>query len=680
MNPPPDIRRNIGIFAHIDAGKTTLTERMLFFAGVTDTLGEVDEGTTVTDWMRQEQERGITITAAAVTCHWRDHAVTIVDTPGHIDFTAEVERCLRVLDGGIAIFSGVDGVQPQSETVWRQAEHHGLPRLVFINKLDRPGADFGSVCDQIRQHLGARLLAFQLPLFMGERFAGVVDLLSGTALTYPEAEDGLHPVELPVPPAMRERVAQARAELFDAILDTDELIDRYLREGELPRPLVLAAARRAVMRRAFYPVFCGAARRNIGVQPVLDAVVDLLPSPSDIGSIVGFGVNRPDDLEERPAIPTAAAAGLVFKIAHDPVLGTLNYLRLYSGTIRQGTELLNPRLGRLLVAPRIVRMQANDAEDLEVAVAGDIVAIVGELHLGTGDTLCSPGSPLLLDAIAFPSPVIFQSLVPVTDQDHARLGEKLALLIEEDPTLSVSSDSETGETLIGGMGELHLEIALDRLRHDHGLSVVAGRPSVALRRTIVAPIQRDFQLAELNTGVSGTCSVHLAPGVAGEGVVVAVTTSTQGVAPELLLQLKAELQRALTTETMNGLAFSDIDVQVSLNLADGNAVDGRQLRSAIRAAVDSTVSRSTHLTLEPIMLLEILTPSDYTGPVLGDVQARGGEVMGLSNRGLQQHLRCEVPLSRMFGYASALRSLTRGRASCSMTFSHFGGVMSPTPA
>lgn len=646
---------------------------MLFYAGLIDVLGEVDEGTTVTDWMLQEQERGITISSAAITCPWRGHAVTIVDMPGHIDFTAEVERCLRVLDGGVAIFSAVDGVQTQSETVWQQAERHAVPCVLFINKMDRPGADFDGVCAEIGQRLRARAVPFQIPLHTGGVFRGGVDLLRGVAVTFEEADRGLRPVVSPVPGPMRAAVQRARDVLFEAIIDSDALLEQYIMTGDVPIAEALAAARRAVLCRRVFPVFCGAARQNIGVQPILDAIVDFLPSPSEMGEIVGYQVRDRGELEARDTTSTAPAAALVFKVVHHYRLGILTYLRLYSGVLRTGDQVLNPRTGAVIALPTLVRTQASDAEEIDEASAGDIVAVVGAIHAGTGDTLCAPEAPLVLEPIEFPTPVIFQALIPETDDDHDKLFEKLNNLLEEDPTLVVRSDPETGETLLGGMGELHLEVALDRLRRDHGVRVRAGKPAVVNRRTIAASGSALVAAVNQIGGEVVCCRVELAAGDVGHGVQVRVFAGADEQQPTGSAQpLFADVLRALTTETMDGVPLSDVDVLIRLDSLPANEGAWRQLRAWIRSLVSSALTKAPLVTTEPIMHLEILTPQTYVGPILGDVQARAGQVTSVCGRGTQQQLSCLIPLSRTFGYASSLRSLTHGRATCSLSFSHFG--------
>ena len=652
--------RNIGILAHIDAGKTTLTERLLFYTGVSWRLGEVDDGTAVMDWMEQEQERGITITSAATQVRWRDHVVNIIDTPGHVDFTVEVERSLRVLDGAVVVFSGVEGVQPQSETVWRQADRHGVPRLAFVNKMDRDGADFERTLEDIRQRLGAEVLAFQLPLGQGDDFRGVIDLLRREVIEHAD-ELGVQVTRGPVPDELDDEVELARELLVEAICETDDaLLERYLDHGEPPLDELVQAAHRAVCSRGLVAAFCGSAFRNKGVQPLLDAVVDLLPSP----------------LEVTPPTPGTPAEGpfaaLVFKLQADPPHGVLSFLRVYSGRIDAGTTVLNARTGEKARLGRVYRMHAMDREPVESLGAGDIVAAMG-LRAATGDTLCDPSHPVVLESIEFPEPVLHAAVEPATGDDQIKLSEALARLRAEDPSLVVRTDADTGQTILCGMGELHLEIARARLEREFGVDARFGRPQVAYRESVLAPARVEY-VHERVVGGRGQYArvvLELAPDTTdhvdlGEGL------------------LPGDLARAVRHGVEDRLArgvragFPIVGVAVRLVDATANAVDSSEhaFRQAALAAMDRLLELAGTQVLEPLMKVEVSVPEEFVGGVVGDLSARRARVQAIEAGAARHRIVAEVPLAGMFGYATRLRSLTQGRGVYGMDLDRY----EPMPA
>ncbi|WP_404980613.1 elongation factor G [Carboxydichorda subterranea] len=661
--------------AHIDAGKTTTTERILFYTGRVHRLGEVDEGSATMDWMVQERERGITITSAATSCNWREHRINIIDTPGHVDFTVEVERSLRVLDGAIAIFDAVQGVEPQSETVWRQADRYGVPRIAYVNKMDRVGADFLHVVEDIRRRLGARPVPIQLPVGAEDSFRGVVDLIANRAILY-EDDLGTRSDVIDVPAGMAEPVRAQREAMIEAIVETDdELMARYL-EGDAISPEELKRAlRKATVSGRLVPVLCGSSFRNKGVQPLLDAVVDYLPSPLDLPPVEG---TRPgsDEKAVRHASDDEPMAALAFKIQSDPFVGKLCYLRVYSGTLHAGSYVLNSSKGLKERIGRLLRMHANHREDVEVAFAGDIVAAVGLRQTGTGDTLCPEDAPILLEAPRFPEPVISQSIEPKTKADQDKLGLALQRLAEEDPTFRVQTDPETGQTLIAGMGELHLEIIVDRLLREFRVEANVGRPQVAYRETIRKKVQAEGRFIRQTGGRGqyGHVWLELEPMPPGGGFEF-VNRIVGGVIPrEFIPAVEAGVREAMQSGVLAG--YPVVDVRVSLFDGSYHEVDSSEMAFKVAGslAFKEAARRADPVLLEPIMSVEVVTPEEFLGDVIGDLNARRGHVEGMERRGNAQVIRAKVPLATMFGYATDLRSTTQGRATYTMQFAHYQEV------
>ena len=675
MSAPIETLRNIGIMAHINAGKTTLSERILYYTGVSTHMGEVDDGTATMDWMSQEQERGITIAAAATSCPWRDAVINLIDTPGHVDFTVEVERSLRVLDGAVALISAVDGVQSQTETVWRQAAHHGVPCLAFVNKLDREHKGFQEVLDDIRERLGANPVAFQLPLYDDEAFVGVVDLLGRVALRFDPATRGARIEEGPVPEDMQKGVEAARGALFDAVLDSDALIERYLAEGDLPREVFLEAARDAVLKNGIVPVFCGSAKKNIGVQPLLDAVVELLPSPKDVPAMVGTDEKGEETLLE--ASRAAPPAALAFKTLHVPKLGLLTFLRVFTGSVSTGDKLVNARSGAKLRIGRLVRVHAGEFSPVGGVEAGDIVAALGLEGVVTGDTLCAPKHRISLERIRVPSPVIFVAIEPETSDDIQRLSPALGQLLDEDPTLALERHAQTGQTVLYGMGELHLEVVLERLRADFDVSCRATRPRVAYRETIGQPAEGEGEVDRLVAGRGQFARVRLqmTPQAREAGVEV-VLAPDLNLPPDLARSALAGAKEALAHGGRSGHPVVDLGVVVTG--AEHRSVDSsdHSFRAAARLAIEDALGNAGPIMLEPMMRVVILTPEEYMGRVVGDLNARRAQITQIMARANHQVVEASTPLSTMFGYATSLRSSTQGRASCSLHFSHY----EPLPA
>lgn len=655
--------RNIGILAHIDAGKTTLTERILFIAGVSWRMGEVYDGTAVMDWMEQEQERGITITSAATRVRWCDHAINIIDTPGHVDFTVEVERSLRVLDACIVVFSAVEGVQPQSETVWRQADAHEVPRLAFVNKMDRVGADFEGAIRQIRQRLRSPAVAFQLPVFRDDEHTGAVDLLRMELVTHGDDPHRVEVTRAPVPEEYADEAWLARQLLVEAIADTDDaLLERYLEKGELTLDELVAAARRAVLQRRIVPVFCGSAFQNRGVQPLLDAVLDFLPSPLD----------RPPIDPRHPPDADAPFAALVFKLQAD-AQGVLSFLRVYSGSLAIGDTVLNVRTKKRLKLGRLYRMHAMEREELRSISAGEIVAAMGAKDTTTGDTLCDPRHPVQLESIAFPEPVLFVAVEPETDADQIKLSDSLARLREEDPTLQVRRNVETGQTILCGMGELHLEIASARLEREFGVRARFGRPQVAYREAILRSAA-GAERVDRKVGPKGFFAAVSLTIEEAEGIVVEF--GEVGISGEHQRAAEAGIRERLLRGHRAG--FPVHDILVRLVDAEENTVDScpGAFRVAGGLAVEKALASAGVVVLEPMMQVEVSVPDDYVGGVVGDLNSRRGRVTDITAQGGRQTLVAELPLASMFGYATALRSLTQGRAGYSMVLLRY----SPMPA
>ena len=665
--------RNIGIIAHIDAGKTTTTERILFYTGRTYRLGNVDEGTTVTDWMEQERERGITITAASISCTWRDVQINIIDTPGHIDFTAEVQRSLRVLDGGVVVFDAVNGVEPQSETVWRQADRYRVPRICFINKMDRVGADFERTVAMIKSRLHAHPLPIQMPIGVADSFCGIVDLIAEKALLYTD-DLGTQPQLVDIPADLRAEASRRRERLIEAIADTDDgILHKYL-EGEPIAPDELRAAlRRAVLASKLVPILCGSSLRNKGVQPLLDAIVDYLPSPLDIPPIIGI---HPDTGREEVRTPDddGPLAALVFKIVSDPYMGRLAYVRVYSGTLHTGAQLLNANKRRKERAGRLTRMYADKREDLSAIYAGDIGAVLGLKQTFTGETLTSPEAPLLLEAIQFPEPVISVAIEPKTQADQDRMSDALQRLAEEDPTFRVRTDEQTGQTLISGMGELHLEVLVDRMLREFRVGANVGRPQVAYRETITRPARAEGRFIRQTGGRGqyGHVWIEVEPLSTGQGFVFEDATVGGVIPREFVPAVQAGVQEALESGALAGFPIVDIKVR----LVDGSyhEVDSSELAFKIAGsmALKEAVQKAGPVLLEPIMRVDILVPEQYTGDIIGDLSARRGQVEGLEPHGPgMQMIHAMVPMAEMFGYAMRLRSATQGRGTFTMEFARY---------
>jgi elongation factor G len=673
--------RNIGIMAHIDAGKTTTTERILFYTGINYKIGEVHEGAATMDWMEQEQERGITITSAATTCNWKDHQINIIDTPGHVDFTVEVERSLRVLDGAVAVFDGVAGVEPQSETVWRQADRYNVPRICFVNKLDRTGANFFMCVDMIVSRLGATPLVLQLPIGLEADFLGVVDLVTMRALTWRgETMKGEDYVVEDVPADMADEVAQWREKLLETLSEADDAImEKYLEGVEPSVEEMQAAIRRATLAGKVTPVLTGSAFKNKGVQPMLDAVVAYLPSPLDIEAITGHKVGDEATIIERKPAESEPFSALAFKIMSDPHLGKLTYVRVYSGRLQSGTQVLNSTKDRKERIGKIYRMHANKREEIEGVGAGDIVAVMGLKDTTTGDTLCDSSNPVVLESMNFPAPVISVAIEPKTKGDQDKLATAIQRLAEEDPTFQVRSDEETGQTIISGMGELHLEVLVDRMRREFKVEANVGKPQVAYRETITKPVEKVEYTHKKQTGGSGQfgrviISVEPTGGI-GEGGYEFVNKVTGGRIPkEYIPSVDAGCQEAMENGVLAGYPMVDIKV----TLLDGayHEVDSSELAFKIAGsmAFKDATRRAGPVLLEPMMSVEVTTPDDFMGDVIGDLNSRRGQIQAMEERAGARVVRALVPLSEMFGYVGDLRSRTQGRASYSMQFDSYAQV------
>ncbi len=666
--------RNIGIMAHIDAGKTTTTERILFYAGRIHKMGEVHEGAATMDWMVQEKERGITITSAATTAQWRDHLINIIDTPGHVDFTVEVERSLRVLDGAVAVFDAVAGVEPQSETVWRQADRYGVPRIAFINKMDRVGADFYGSLDSIRKRLGARAVPIQLPLGAEDSFKGYYDLLTKEAVVYTDDLGTKNTETESIPAGMEELVAEHRHDLIEAVADyDDDIMHLYLDGKEPSEAQIRAALRRGTVAGHLVPVLCGAALRNRGVQPILDAVVDYLPSPADVPAVEGTDP-KTGTLVVREHDDDEPFAALAFKIQMDPQgVGKLTFFRVYSGRLRAGSGVLNASNGRKERIGRILRMHAIRREDVDEVFTGDIAAAVGLKYTTTGDTLSDEDHPILLESITFPEPVISVAIEPKTKADQDKLGIGLQRLTEEDPTFKVHTDEETGQTIIAGMGELHLEIIIDRLLREFKVDANQGKPQVAYKEAIRKPAHGVGRFIRQSGGKGqfGHAEVNVRPGEKASGFVFE-DKITQGRIPrEFIPAVEKGVREALQTGVVAGYPVLDIVV----TLVDGSyhSVDSSEMAFQVAGsmAVKDAEHKADPFLLEPIMKVDVVMPEEYLGDVMGDLASRRGHILGMEGRGTSQNVRADVPLAEMFGYATELRSMTSGRATYSMEFSHY---------
>jgi elongation factor G len=673
--------RNIGIMAHIDAGKTTTTERILYYTGRTYKMGEVHEGAAVMDWMEQEQERGITITSAATTCAWDGHVINIIDTPGHVDFTVEVERSLRVLDGAVALFDAVSGVEPQSETVWRQADKYGVPRICFINKMDRVGADFYAATRSIVDRLGGNPVAIQIPMGAESEFRGVIDLVEMNAIVWHD-EDGTEREVVEIPEEYREVAGEWHHKMLDVVAAEDEaLLDKYFADHDLDPAEIRSVIRRGTINRDFVPVMLGSAFKNKGVQPLLDAIVAYLPSPKELPPVEGFKPGREDEAITRSAEDDEPFSALAFKIMTDPYVGKLTYFRVYSGTVRKGDAVLNTTDGKKERFGRLLRMHAAKQVDIDEVHTGDIVAAVGLKHTKTGDTLSAVNAPIQLESMSFPEPVISVAIEPKTKADQDKLGEALARLAEEDPTFQVSSDEETGQTIIAGMGELHLEIIVDRLLREFKIGANVGRPQVAYRETIKKAVNKIDAKFKRQTGGSGMFAhvvVNLEPLAPGSGFEFVDAVKGGNVPREYIGAVEKGMRQALDSGILAGYPL--VDLKASLIDGSAHAVDSNEMafRIAGSMALKDAARAAGMKLLEPVMELEIVTPEDYLGDVIGDLSSRRGKVESMDQSGHGRVVKALVPLAEMFGYATDLRSRTQGRANYSMQFHSYQEV--PTAA
>jgi elongation factor G len=670
---PLERTRNIGIMAHIDAGKTTATERILYYTGITHKLGEVHEGTAVMDWMEQEQERGITITSAATTCFWGEHRINIIDTPGHVDFTAEVERSLRVLDGAVALFGAVEGVEPQSETVWRQADKYRVPRIGFVNKMDRPGADFQRVMDMMRSKLHATPVAVQLPLGTEDQFRGIIDLIAGKAILFSDYALGAEFEIEEIPEEYRETAARYRDQMLEIIADVDDhLMEKYIAGVELSASEVQAALRKGTVALKFVPVLCGAAFKNKGIQQLLDAIVAYLPSPLDIPPVKGVKQNGKEP-PLRKVSDDEPFSALVFKIMTDPFVGQLAFFRVYSGQLKSGSSVYNSTKDSTERIGRLLKMHANKREEIKEVYCGDIAAAVGLKNVSTGDTICDRQRPIVLEAIEFPAPVISVAIEPKTKADQEKLGLALDKLIREDPTFKVHTDQDTGQTIISGMGELHLEILVDRMVREFGVAANVGKPQVAYRETIrqKAESEGKFIRQTGGRGQYGHVKIVLEPLEPGKGFEFE-NEIVGGVIPrEYIAPVEHGVKEALESGVLAG--YEMVDVKVTLVDGSYHEVDSSEIAFKIAGsmAVKEAARRARPVLLEPMMRVEVVVPDEYTGDVIGDLNSRRGRVESIEPRLGSSIIQCKVPLSEMFGYSTGLRSMTQGRATYSMHFSHY---------
>jgi elongation factor G len=668
--------RNIGIMAHIDAGKTTTTERILYYTGRTYKIGEVHDGAAVMDWMVQEQERGITITSAATTTKWKDHWINIIDTPGHVDFTVEVERSLRVLDGAVAVFDGVAGVEPQTETVWRQADRFHVPRICLVNKMDRPGADFFMTVDMIRDRLGGYPLPVQIPWGREADFHGVIDLIEMKG-RYWTSEAGEHWEDREIPEELKEEAEHWRHELYEALAEFDEeVMDAYVHGGDPSPSHLRIALRKATLEGDVQPVLCGSAFKNKGIQPLLDAVVHYLPSPQDIPPVIGEDPKTGEEIERRPEDSEYFSA-LAFKIMSDPHVGRITYIRVYSGTLKSGGALLNSTRDRKERAGRLLQMHANHREDKQAVMTGDIVAVVGLRHSLTGDTLCDPEHPVRLESPTFAQPVISMAIEPKTKIDQDKLGTALHRLGEEDPTFVVRNDPDTGQTIIAGMGELHLEVLVDRMTREFRVDANVGRPQVAYRETISRPVHRHVTRYIKQTGGKGQyghVEIDLEPMGPGGGYEFVNKVKGGAIPSEFIPAVDDGIQEAMASGVLAGYPL--VDLRVILLDGSSHDVDSSEMSFKITGsiALKEAAAKAAPVLLEPIMDVEVVTPESFMGEVLGDLNSRRGRIEKLDNRGSTQFIRAQVPLSQMFGYATDLRSNTQGRATYTMQFHSYQPV------
>ncbi len=674
---PLEFYRNIGIIAHIDAGKTTTTERILYYTGKTHRVGSVDDGTTVTDWMDQERERGITIVSAAVSAEWKGYLINIIDTPGHIDFTAEVQRSLRVLDGGVVVFDAVQGVEPQSETVWRQANRYGVPRICFVNKMDRVGASYDRTLDMIQERLGANPIAMQMPIGEEAEFSGVIDLLTEKAILW-EEDMSKEPRETEIPADLANEAADLRDRMVEQVAETDdELTLKYLEGQEISVEELKASLRKAVIAGQATPVFCGTSLRNKGVQPLLDAVIDYLPSPLDIPPVVGFDPKSDEELI-RPAEETAPMSALVFKIVTDPYVGRLAYIRVYSGVIKQGSGVYNPMKRKKERVGRLIRMYADRREDIASAAVGDIAAVLGLKNSFTGDTLCDASSQIVLENITFPEPVISVAIEPKTMADQDKMGEALHKLSEEDPTFQVRNDEETGQVVISGMGELHLEVLVDRMLREFRVKANVGKPRVSFRETITRHVEKAEYRHVKQTGGHGQYGhvvLEMEPGEPGSGVIFENKITGGAIPKEYIKGVEKGVMEATDAGILGGYPVTDLIIR----LYDGSAHDVDSSEMAFRVAASFAFREGMRLgkavLMEPMMKVEAVVPEEHLGDVIGQINARRGDVQGMEVRpGSTQAVKAMVPLAEMFGYATQLRSATHGRGIFNMEFDHYAEV------
>ncbi len=668
--------RNIGICAHIDAGKTTTTERVLFYTGKSHKIGEVHDGEATMDWMEQEQERGITITSAATTCAWKGVKINIIDTPGHVDFTVEVERSMRVLDGGVAVFDGSQGVEPQSETVWRQADKYSVPRICFVNKMDKIGADFYMSLDSIHQRLTKNAAAIQLPIGFESTFNGVVDLVEEKAYNF-EGTHGEVVKEIPIPEDMKDQVKKFRAILMEKAAEVnEESMNAYLEKGELTNEQLKAAIRYGTVHQTFFPVLCGSALRDMGVQLVLDAVVAYLPSPLDVEGIVGHDPDDHEKLITRKPNDSEPLAALAFKIATDPFVGKLCFIRVYSGKLLAGSYVMNPTTGEKERVGRLVRMHANSREEIKEVCAGDIAAVVGLKNTFTGNTLCDIDHEIILESMSFPEPVISIAVEPKTKADQERMGMALNKLSEEDPTFKVSVDSETGQTIMAGMGELHLEILVDRMKREFKVEANIGKPQVAYRETITKEIKHEHKYAKQTGGRGqyGHVVMHFAPQELGKGYEFVDSVKGGRIPREFIPSVDKGVKQSMTRGILAG--YPMVDIQAELLDGSYHDVDSSQLAFEIAGSIcfQEAARLAGPVILEPLMAVEVVTPEEYFGDVMGNLNARRGQIQESGDRSMAKFIKALVPLSAMFGYMTDLRSMSQGRASFSMELAYYAQV------
>ena len=683
-NTPIDRYRNLGIMAHIDAGKTTTTERILFYTGISHKLGEVHDGAATMDWMAQEQERGITITSAATTCFWKGmdmqypgHRINIIDTPGHVDFTIEVERSLRVLDGACAVFCAVGGVEPQSETVWRQADHYGVPRLAFVNKMDRMGADFLRVVKQVKERLGSNAVPVQLPIGAEEDFKGVVDLVGMRAIVWDEESRGMNYTLREIPKEMAEQCREWREVMIEAAAEANEAVmEKYLEGEELSEKEIKAGLRARTLNNEIVPILCGSAFKNKGVQAMLDAVIDYMPSPIDVPAIKGIAGDATEREEERPSTDEAPFAALAFKIATDPFVGSLTFFRVYSGVLKSGDSVFNPVKGKRERFGRILQMHANDREEIKEVRAGDIAAAVGLKDVTTGDTLCAQDALITLERMEFPAPVISVAVEPRTKGDQEKMGVALFKLAQEDPSFQVRTDEESGQTIISGMGELHLEIIVDRMKREFSVEANVGTPQVSYRETIRTQVEQEGRFVRQSGGRGqyGHVYLRIEPQEPGAGFAF-VNEIVGGVVPkEYIPAVGKGVEEAMASGIVAG--FPVVDVKVILYDGSYHEVDSSEMAFKIAGSMGfkEGAAKAKPVLLEPIMKVEVVTPEDYMGDVMGDLNSRRGMVQGMDDAPSGKIIRAGVPLAEMFGYATDLRSATQGRATYSMEFAKYNEV------